>query len=693
MSLSQLVEKNTGITNSKAQDHFLDQWVDRIKEGTHPSSVPEFLIENLDFLEKILDLENSWNYLPKMTPELAKGLLPLKPQWYPKLSKYLKDDSLENIMGWFPHLLKEMVIDNQDNKEFLTKVIKDYPKLYYQLSPENKTDIKLIKASLNKGLNFYSLLSDEAKDIFWKTGPDFVLKGMPTKKFDFVILEDLLDRYPEKESEVLELIRGTSGNSRYYGEDPYDRVPKQLFRRPLKKEELLETLNKAYEEHPGDFLDELNIPGRVILDSLSDEVISLLKKYFVHPSKTRGVYYLPEYVAELPGMKNFLVEVVTKEIDRRPLGGDGLPNIDYFELPKFLKKSKEVVGRLIGLDHLILGSLDDTLFLDTEVIKRGLEQRPQFFQALNIAQRSDLEVAKFAVELHSPNLMFVGDPEMKNKLRRDLHEPNLPTKKEVNYKDMYVNWLHRYLRDNNLDSITKEDLKKLQGFQGVPIWDRLKGKIKTNLITPGYLDSLEHPEEDTQDVWRHAKYTYHSWHSAQRIFSGTKNYVYMGSIDRENIPENIMNTINYTALDKVRRAHPVLEDDIVLAWVRYTVLDEDNIWIDEIQSDLSKVFPEHHKDLVGNHTQFLIPFLKNFIKMIRSKGYESVLMPDRTLRRSLYPNSDAPTTPFEAAKKLHFKKKDIQDIHLEDLVDIKNQYKNTLLRGKVLVLAGSLSRR
>ena len=106
--------------------------------------------------------------------------------------------------------------------------------------------------------------------------------------------------------------------------------------------------------------------------------------------------------------------------------------------------------------------------------------------------------------------------------------------------------------------------------------------------------------------------------------------------------------------------------DMTVGWVRFTLFEK-NVWIDEIQSDLTRTespltLPT---DMVKNILGGVAPNLaEQFLREMRARGYQKFYMPDLETKEKKYNTSPPASIYTDLPKKLRFKEQLFQDTDL-----------------------------
>jgi hypothetical protein len=164
---------------------------------------------------------------------------------------------------------------------------------------------------------------------------------------------------------------------------------------------------------------------------------------------------------------------------------------------------------------------------------------------------------------------------------------------------------------------------------------------------------------------------HHTWTGAQKIFPVT-NHVMMLVIPKNLIPKKLYE-INKDIIDDMvfKSEHPFIKGNLTIGWVRYTLgkdvtknQDNERVWIDEVQTDFSRIFGKHNMKQVFPIEKISYLLVKKFIKFIRGKGFEEIYIPNLGLASGLYSRGKTYSPPYTSIpQKLRFKKEKVKDFH------------------------------
>ncbi len=151
------------------------------------------------------------------------------------------------------------------------------------------------------------------------------------------------------------------------------------------------------------------------------------------------------------------------------------------------------------------------------------------------------------------------------------------------------------------------------------------------------------------------------WDGVQVIFKGTENKVKVLTMKRD-ILLPLIKAKDVVLLDAYikdsNHPHSLFKNTVTLSWIRFTVFNKD-VWIDEIQTDLPKIL----KNTEINWMKFLPELiLKQFIKFMRSKGYEKFYIPSHDMKLKLYKANPPISIYKDLPKKMRFKQEKATNI-------------------------------
>ncbi len=160
------------------------------------------------------------------------------------------------------------------------------------------------------------------------------------------------------------------------------------------------------------------------------------------------------------------------------------------------------------------------------------------------------------------------------------------------------------------------------------------------------------------------------WSSGQIIFNKKVNRVKVLQINIEElfnlleVKKASKDSITLKAYAReTNHPKPLTKEDICLAWVRFTLFKKD-VWVDEVQTDMDKLFRDESS--IGakiNWMKFLPEHaLKEFIRVMRSAGYEKFYMPTHDIKTELYEASPPMSIYKDLPKKMRFKQETAANI-------------------------------
>ena len=664
---------------------FLSKWVGNVSDGVDADKTPDYLKRDPKFLGYVYGSQHLGELIGT-DKDLALEVLPhLSSYTYSLLKKELKRDP--DILGYLIEksnyvTFEEIVKNNPDDKEIQLRILKKSKRSFRFLSKKFQYDPEFLYVIImNHPATPIMKLDDRQKEVVFTRLQSTVKEGIENGTFEPVVYHEYIKKYPEEHKELQDFLTKKLLNDNTTLED-LKNYPANLIRSTEEIEKIWSMILNKYNEEPfEDFVAYL--PHDIVLNEFPLETKELIEdsvKEDVHNAYfiSRGLFGLP-----------FLEETVSSLLVKAIQNGT---EIDIFELPLPLK-NKQVSLSAINLDPGLIDYLPSPLNLDPGLINKALEKDSSLITHLSDKQLGVFEIAKKVVEINPTMMKRISDPKIKDRLESIHLTPNLELRSVKPSVDFYVDWLRRFMDKNHLVQITKDNLKKIQGETGVPIWDNLKTRLPKGQVTPQILNSLESKDDyrGLDDLIKKSTTTYQRWSGSQTIFKGKKNYIFLVSIEQDHLPKEVSEDTGLSVLKAPYTSHPFFKDHVTLGWVRYTVLDVDNIWIDELQTDIPKNLKGKGKSFIGNTATFLSIILKKFIKFARSRGYESMVMPDQALRNKIYQDSKAPKDPFDSAKKTHFRLKSIRDtdVTLDDKIFYKTNTKWNIEQGKVLVLGSS----
>ncbi|HEC66455.1 MAG TPA: hypothetical protein ENI23_14305, partial [bacterium] len=133
---------------------------------------------------------------------------------------------------------------------------------------------------------------------------------------------------------------------------------------------------------------------------------------------------------------------------------------------------------------------------------------------------------------------------------------------------------------------------------------------------------------------------YRVWSGGQNPLA-SQNWAMTLSKPKDELPRKGLRSETFSELKQmfhyIDSGHPKARDAITIGWVRFTILDEGKVWIDEIQSDIMGQVRFTDKELeVFDIRKAPELLLGTFIGEMRSKGYNEMFMPSPEMKRSLY---------------------------------------------------------
>jgi len=164
---------------------------------------------------------------------------------------------------------------------------------------------------------------------------------------------------------------------------------------------------------------------------------------------------------------------------------------------------------------------------------------------------------------------------------------------------------------------------------------------------------------------------HHTWSGDQKIFPST-NHVMMLVIPKDIIPPRLYE-LNKIRVDHAisKSEHPFIKGNLTIGWVRYTLgkditgnKDNEDVWIDEIQTDFSSVFGKENMKQVFPIEKISYLLVKKSIKFRRAKGFEKIYIPTFELSSHLYDREESYVPPYTSIpQKLRFKRTELNDFH------------------------------
>jgi len=278
--------------------------------------------------------------------------------------------------------------------------------------------------------------------------------------------------------------------------------------------------------------------------------------------------------------------------------------------------------------------------------------------------------------------------------------------------------LLRKMDKDQVDHVTPEDLKSYGLFDTPDIKDLFmkhqhKNRLhKKDIISEG-TEKSEEPsqDQDAQDLrvalLNKGETKHQLWNGDQRPFPVT-NHVFLWILKDDLIPvsfydvhaEDILGPDSFVEyLEETgeethpeympehisllenyieKSSHPSLPDHLTIGWVRYSLVkdinddqDSEAVWIDEIQSDIHKLFRKEDFKQILSTSKLYYLLTKRFVRYIRSKGFEKIYIPGPSLASSLYKREKPPIAVYkDIPRKLKFKKTKAEGI--DERVDGKD---------------------
>ena len=228
--------------------------------------------------------------------------------------------------------------------------------------------------------------------------------------------------------------------------------------------------------------------------------------------------------------------------------------------------------------------------------------------------------------------------------------------------------LMRWFKLNDATKISVRELRK-QVWGNTPYFNNLVQSLGGRDITKADLKnaSTQPISKPTLDLMSKATVGVTEWKGVQRLFVERPNkvavfHVPFSAIKNMTDDEGALKKI---AADARRGGHPVApkkkdhnhygldfdpdmflnfdnpyddlahitdETPVTLGWVRYTVFDKD-IWIDEVQTDMSKLLPQ---EIFAGVKDLQDAIMLEFLKRMRRRGSEKFFMPTFELKTTKY---------------------------------------------------------
>ncbi len=159
------------------------------------------------------------------------------------------------------------------------------------------------------------------------------------------------------------------------------------------------------------------------------------------------------------------------------------------------------------------------------------------------------------------------------------------------------------------------------------------------------------------------------WSKGQIIFPTRLNRTSILEIDLNKFISivltqrtNIDHTLFLEYKDNMEHPRSLKKNAVTLAWIRYTLFGKD-VWIDEVQTDMDKIKNDKDTAVKLNWMKVLPEhMLKEFIRVMRSKGYEKFYMPTYELKNSLYTATPPLSIYKDLPKKMRFKREKARNI-------------------------------
>jgi len=189
-----------------------------------------------------------------------------------------------------------------------------------------------------------------------------------------------------------------------------------------------------------------------------------------------------------------------------------------------------------------------------------------------------------------------------------------------------------------------------------------------DIDTPGLKEAIT---EFRQKILNGSSIKHTIWTGDQKIFKKV-NHVMLLVIPAEDIPKFLLNIFEGSLKNALSDStHPLLKGNLTIGWVRYTLgkditenPDNEDVWIDEIQTDFSDIFGKNNTAQIFPVDKLSYLLLKKFIKFIRSRGLEKIYIPSLGMATGLYHRGETLKSPYTTIPpKLRFKKEILENFH------------------------------
>jgi len=609
--------------------------------------------------------------------ELAKIAVKLSPYNFEHVSKELKND-LE-FATWavkaYPHLFESVSKELKNNLEFAKLAVEAYPGNFGYASDELRNDLEFTKWVIEKGPENFQYVSDELKNslelakLAVGKHPDNFGQVSDELKGNLELAKIAVEEDPRNLEYVsdelknnLELARLAVGKSPYY----FEYVSEEL-------KGNLELAKIAVEEDPRN------------LEYVSDELKNNLElaKYAVG-EEPYNFFYVSE---ELKG--NLELAKIAVEEDPR--------NLEYVsdELKNNLELARLAVekdpGNLKYISEELQNKLSETSFHDPHKSPEQIE----------ISKNTPFSLYNLVRHLEKSGLEEVSwETIEKLDLTEDKHTNNLIRE----YNQTHVSPLVKKFVQNLDPKLSKqEQQQKIKEYRGklnsefkIPVEFIVESRsFHSEKLGPEGLkqpkseiskteEQLEIKTLDISDpeiseaikefrniILNKSVIKHKTWTGAQKIFPST-NHVMMLVIPKDIIPP-ILYDLNRKKINAMtsQSSHPFIKGNLTIGWIRYTLgkditgdKDNEDVWIDEVQTDFSSVFGKENMKQVFPVDKISYLLLKKSIKFIRAKGFEKIYLPTLGLASHLYSRGQTYSPPYTSVpQKLRFKKTELNDFH------------------------------
>lgn len=623
----------------------------------------ERLKNNKEYAKKaVMQLSLLARSLPdnlKADRDFIMDLLNEKPALFGYLGPEFKDDY---EIAFF------MMIEDGNNIRQLSPRLRDLDDLaemaidtnlknYQYLSPRLRSNEKLARKAIEKNPGLFSFLPENLRDNedivlpALKTRPNNIQHASDRFKDDVNLAEKILEDDPLTYTHFSERVK----SSLLFAREAITKNETNFVRAPDTIKDNEEIANLAINKNSAnfsyiserlkmkkDFIMEILVLNPAIIRNIPDNLKDDLEVVAVA-------------VEANPEMLNYASKRIQKIFYDKPkhTPHKNPEGIEYSEntpsslynLVRLMKKGRiqKVTWKLIADQGLLEDKNISKLMREyshlhvSPEIKRYIESLE--IQDLTKAEKHDL-IKKYRGELNSKMeipVQFILDSKSYQGLPLDLKPPKKPEIKEVKQEIEEPGIIKPPVRILDVDD--PEILRSVHQF-------------RQSILNKGHVK-------------------HHTWSGPQRAFTEARNHVMMWIINVDDIPPKLINAFPSLEVNTHVSEHPFIKGNLTLGWVRYTLgkditknKDNEDIWVDEIQTDLSRTFGKENFEQVFPIDKINYLLMKKFIKFIRSKGFEKIYLPNVGMASTLYNRGPVFKSPYTTLpRKLRFKLEEIQDFH------------------------------